>query len=82
MTSKPMELEGTWEEIIIHSKELAGKRVRVTVLRDEPESPSSETPSPSNSTAESLLRYAGTWEGDDLEECLQMVYDSRAPLEF
>lgn len=26
------ELEGTWEEILAHSSELAGQRVRVTVL--------------------------------------------------
>jgi hypothetical protein len=27
-----LELEGTWEEIIAHAAELAGRRVRVTVL--------------------------------------------------
>jgi hypothetical protein len=36
MTSKPLELEGTWEEIVANSSELAGRRVRVTVLPDEP----------------------------------------------
>ena len=28
-------LEGTWEEILQHSAELAGQRVRVTVLPDK-----------------------------------------------
>ncbi len=28
-------LEGTWEEILQHSAELAGQRVRVTVLPDQ-----------------------------------------------
>jgi hypothetical protein len=30
-------LEGTWEEITKHSKSLVGKKVRVTVLEDEPQ---------------------------------------------
>lgn len=33
-----------------------------------------------NSTARSILehlKHIGTWEGDDLEECLQLVYDTR-----
>lgn len=36
MTSKTRELEGTWEEIQAHAADLAGRRVRVTVL-PEPE---------------------------------------------
>ncbi|MFB2920872.1 MULTISPECIES: hypothetical protein [Aerosakkonema] len=29
------------------------------------------------STAASLLKYAGTWQGDDLEDCLQLVRETR-----
>lgn len=29
------------------------------------------------STAKSLLKYAGTWQGDDLEDCLQLVHQTR-----
>jgi hypothetical protein len=29
-------LEGTWEEITKHAQSLVGKKVRVTVLEDEP----------------------------------------------
>ncbi|MDQ3749945.1 MAG: hypothetical protein M3367_13190 [Acidobacteriota bacterium] len=29
-------LEGTWEEIIKHAKSLVGKKLRVTVLDEEP----------------------------------------------
>ena len=36
MKSKLLELEGTWEEIVAHSSELAGRRVCITVLADEP----------------------------------------------
>ena len=34
------------------------------------------------STAEDLLEFVGSWEGSDIRECLQLVYDSRIPLEF
>jgi hypothetical protein len=34
------------------------------------------------STAEDLLKFAGTWHGDDFEECLQLVYETRSPAEF
>lgn len=77
MTSQPLELEGTWEEIVAHSQELAGRRVRLIVL-SEAQTP----PDKSYSTAQSLLQYARTWEGEDFEECLEMVYDTRSPLEF
>jgi hypothetical protein len=31
--------EGTWEEVVSHAAELAGRRVRVTILGEPPESP-------------------------------------------
>ncbi len=31
-------LEGTWEEIIKHAKNLVGKKVRLTIIEDEPTS--------------------------------------------
>lgn len=34
------------------------------------------------STANDLLKYAGTWEGDDLEECLAEVYKTRGETRF
>ena len=72
-TSLPLVLEGTWEEILTFSAQLAERRVRVVVLEKE-ESPENQ------STASSLLKYAGTWEGDDLQECLEMVYDTRGQI--
>lgn len=35
-----------------------------------------------NSKAKDLLKFAGTWQGDDFEECLQLVYDTRSQAEF
>ena len=40
------------------------------------------TPILRGSKAENLLKFAGTWQGDDFEECLQVVYETRSPAEF
>jgi hypothetical protein len=83
MTSQPLELEGTWEEILKQAPELAGRRLRVTVLSEEPQPNSAEKPANFRpASGRSLLRHAGTWEGDDLEECLQIVHDTRSPVEL
>ncbi len=34
------------------------------------------------SKAEDLLKFAGTWQGDDFEECLQLVCKTRSQAEF
>jgi len=34
------------------------------------------------STAEDLLEFAGSWQGDDIRECLELVHDYRMPLEL
>lgn len=78
MATEIKELEGTWEEILEHADELAGKRVRLVVLPvDERSSDREEF-----STARSLLKYAGTWEGDDLPELLRDVYKNRSQAKF
>ncbi|MBD2775020.1 hypothetical protein [Iningainema tapete] len=41
-----------------------------------------ETPIIRGSTAGDLLKFAGTWLGDDFEECLQLVYDTRSKTKF
>ncbi len=40
------------------------------------------TPILRGSKAEDLLKFAGTWQGDDFEECLQLVYENRSQAEF
>ena len=80
LISEPIELEGTWEEIVAHSTELAGRRVRLIVL---PEAKSeSNQAQPFRPSSGRLLRHAGAWAGDDFEECLGLVTQTRAPLEF
>jgi hypothetical protein len=38
MTEAPLELEGTWEEILSHAPDLEGKHIRLTAM-DEPSAP-------------------------------------------
>ena len=34
------------------------------------------------SSGQSPLRHAGRWQGDDFEDCLQSVYDTRSAAQF
>jgi hypothetical protein len=34
------------------------------------------------SKAKDILKFAGTWQGDDFLECLQLVYNTRSQSEF
>ena len=81
MLAQPV-LEGTWEEILSHSRELEGHRVRLFIVSDEPEPypgvPADQRPS----TCDSLLKYAGTWVGDDLKDRLDEVYRTRSEAKF
>lgn len=35
MLSKNLQIEGTWEEILLQTDKLAGHRVKVTIISDE-----------------------------------------------
>ena len=75
------EYEGTWEEIAELADELAGHRVRLKVLSaPDPQPPQPPVFRPGS--GESVLRSAGTWVGDDLEECLNLVYTTRSKAKF
>lgn len=79
----PQMLEGTWEEVAAHSAELAGHKVRLIVLPSEANEPYLNMPEEERpSTGASLLQYAGTWAGDDLEQRLQEVYATRSKAQF
>ena len=41
-----------------------------------------EENAPHHSSARSLLKYAGKWAGDDLEDCLKEVYAVRGKIEI
>ncbi len=78
MAASLRELEGTWEEIAAHAQELAGHRVRLTVLSEESGQAAAYRPA----SGRPLLRHAGAWEGDDLEERLAEAVATRAPADF
>ncbi len=82
MNSPVLQLEGTWEEVVAHAPELAGRRVRLTVLPEEEANVSEQSAETQVSTAGPLLKFARTWEGDDLRECLDLVYQTRGPAQF
>lgn len=77
MAAPLLELEGTWEEVAAHAPEFAGRRVKLTVLPSVPEKPAFRARS-----GGSLLRHVGTWEGHDLQECLEAVIASRSQVDF
>lgn len=78
MATEIRELEGTWEEILEHSEELAGKRVRLTVLAEK----NGSQEAPEGSAAAALMPFVGGWEGDDLRELVRDVYENRSQAEF
>ncbi len=57
-----------------HAKELAGRRVRLVVFPSEVGTLES---APEGSAAAALMPFVGGWAGDDLEECLRLVYKTR-----
>ena len=81
MAAELFEIEGTWEDILARADELRGKRLRVSVL-DEVEEGHPDDPARRRSTGADLLKHAVGWAGDDFEECLQAVYDSRSKAKF
>lgn len=41
-----------------------------------------EQPSLRPGSGRSILRHAGKWQGDDFEDCLQSVYNTRSEAQF
>ena len=83
MNAPVLQLEGTWEEVAAHPPEVAGRRVRLTVIPIKTEKPEEDRSSEVRvSTMEFLLRHAGTWVGNDLKECLHVVINSRSQAKF
>ena len=66
--------EGSWEDIVKQASQFAGRRVRVTVLGEEPK----ELIASDDETRRFLDEFAGSWVGDDLDECLELVYRTRS----
>ena len=80
--SAQLAYEGTWEEILAHSQEFKGQRVRLFIVSEEEKPARNTSADQKPHTGASLLKHAGTWVGDDFEDCLQAVYDARLPAKF
>jgi hypothetical protein len=66
-----------------HEKSMKTKTRRASTAFEPGKPPATRKWKPSKrSTADSLLRFAGTWVGDDLEECLKELYATRSRMEF
>ena len=66
MATPVVEFEGTWEEIVAHAAELAGRRVRLTVLPAPADvGPKRPPPSPAN---ERMLELLSEWEQTPLTD--------------
>ncbi|MBD2770693.1 DUF2281 domain-containing protein [Iningainema tapete] len=88
------EIESTSESLLVETlnflRFLKTKQIKGQSEITESTQPngSQETP-PENSqlpyrpaSGRSILRHAGTWAGDDYEECLQLVYATRGKANF
>jgi hypothetical protein len=49
---------------------------------DDSKSSSDTNLTQDRTTAKELLKFASTWQGDDLEECLEEVYKTRGETTF
>ncbi len=68
-------LEGTWEEILTHSDDLAGKQVRLTVIEEAP------AVQPNEAMLEALRKVAERNQGKPLtsgEDTQRMLREARA----
>ncbi|MBS1786856.1 MAG: hypothetical protein JST85_04000 [Acidobacteria bacterium] len=60
--------EGTWEEVVCHSSELAGKKVRLTVLEESPDEERAAAAAAIREGMESFQRGEGRPAREALEE--------------
>ncbi|MBW4600834.1 MAG: DUF2281 domain-containing protein [Calothrix sp. FI2-JRJ7] len=63
-------------------RELESKPVKSTQSNDSTQASNEEKITYVPASGRSILRHAGTWQGDDYEECLQSVYNSRGRAKF
>ncbi|BAZ17597.1 hypothetical protein NIES4071_94770 [Calothrix sp. NIES-4071] len=63
-------------------RELNSKPAESTQSNDSTQASNDEKITYRPASGRSILRHAGTWQGDDYEECLQSVYNSRGRAKF
>jgi len=68
-------LEGTWEEIVRHAKEFAGRKVRITVLDEE------AAPAPNREMLEALRKVSQRSKNMPVssdEDTLKLIREARS----
>ncbi|MBD2194261.1 MULTISPECIES: DUF2281 domain-containing protein [Calothrix] len=80
------EIESSPDNILAETLDfLRFLKTKETETQPKPEASTSPTHANTNSTGRSLLEHLktiGKWEGDDLEECLRLVYATRGKAKF
>jgi hypothetical protein len=82
------EIESMPEDLLAEFLDFADFIKAKRAKQQNSQKPKAETPSRKlspilrGSKAEDLLKFAGTWQGDDFEECLHAVYETRSPAKF
>ncbi len=77
----PSDLLVAAAEFLAFLKSRRAKDIHLSAASSVPEGMSDE-PVLTGSTGVDLLQFAGTWQGDDFEDCLEIVYETRSPAEF
>jgi hypothetical protein len=73
------EIESTPDKILAETLDfLRFLKTKETPTPPQPEEELTYRPA----SGRSILRHAGTWEGEDFEECLQSVYATRGKAKF
>jgi hypothetical protein len=80
------EIESTSDNVLIETLDfLRYLKTKETETQPKLKTAESGTHTPINSTGRSLIEHLetiGRWEGDDLQECLQLVYATRGKAKF
>lgn len=75
-------IEKNLSEMSSDSLKVIAEFVEFIKNKQEKTKPASETITYKPASGRSILRHAGTWVGDDLEDCLQLVYETRGKVKI
>jgi hypothetical protein len=82
MTTKTIPAKTTSKKTNPRRSQTPGLKARPKTDAVSPLPPTESQTPPPFSSARSLLKHAGKWVGDDLEERLREVYATRSQIEF
>lgn len=76
------QIEKNLSEISPDNLKIIAEFVEFIKGKQENIKPTQEATTYKPASGRSLLRHAGTWVGDDLEDCLQLVYETRGKVKI